>query len=262
MADFDNPPQPQRGLADDGIAGSAGAGGAYIEGGLSVASARGWDWIREGYALFRRQAGMWVVLILLFFAFLIAMQVIPGIGQIAFTLLMPVLIGGFMTGCQTTESGGELELAHLFAGFRRNAGQLMLIGVIGAGLTLLAMLPVLLATGFGSFAAPAGSTTTALALGLGAMLAGLVSLALLIPINMALWFAPTLVILHGQSAPRAIGQSFRACLKNVVPFLFYGVILFGFAMVASIPFGLGWLVLAPVVICSVYTAYREIFFQR
>jgi uncharacterized membrane protein len=32
-------------------------------------------------------------------------------------------------------------------------------------------------------------------------------------------------------------------------------------MIASIPFGLGWLVLMPVVLCSVYAAYRDIFFS-
>jgi uncharacterized membrane protein len=89
----------------------------------------------------------------------------------------------------------------------------------------------------------------------------LISLALFVPISMATWFAPALVMLQDQSAPRAIGESFRGCLKNVVPFLIYGLIIFALSMIASIPFGLGWLVLMPVVLCSVYAAYRDIFFS-
>ena len=56
--------------------------------------------------------------------------------------------------------------------------------------------------------------------------------------------------------------SFSACLKNIVPFLVYGVMLFILAVVAMIPFGLGMLVLVPVIIASVYAAYRDVFFVR
>jgi uncharacterized membrane protein len=55
--------------------------------------------------------------------------------------------------------------------------------------------------------------------------------------------------------------SFVACLRNIVPFLVYGVILFVLAIVASIPFGLGWLVLGPVMAASLYAGYRDIFFD-
>ena len=43
-------------------------------------------------------------------------------------------------------------------------------------------------------------------------------------------------------------QKVGASLKNVVPFLVWGVIYLGAAIVASIPFGLGWIVLLPVAI--------------
>jgi uncharacterized membrane protein len=135
----------------------------------------------------------------------------------------------------------------------------MLIGVIGFVLTIVAMIPLTLVMGLGFFAAGAGATSLP-AFGLTMVLAILVSFALFIPINMAMWFASALVMLQDQSAPRAIGQSFRGCVKNIVPFLVYGVIVFLFAMLAALTFGLGWLVLGPVVLCSVYTAYRDIFF--
>jgi uncharacterized membrane protein len=91
------------------------------------------------------------------------------------------------------------------------------------------------------------------------VLAFLLITALTIPVNMALWFAPALVLLRDQPASGALLQSFRACLKNLIPFLLYGFILFVLALLASIPAGLGWLVLGPVVIGSTYAAYRDIF---
>jgi uncharacterized membrane protein len=78
---------------------------------------------------------------------------------------------------------------------------------------------------------------------------------------MAIWFAPPLVVFHEQGAGEAMKNSFIACLKNIVPFIVYSVILFVAAILASIPFGLGWLVLGPVVAASLYTSYRDVFFE-
>jgi uncharacterized membrane protein len=49
-------------------------------------------------------------------------------------------------------------------------------------------------------------------------------------------------------------------VKNILPFLIYGLISLGFGILASIPLGLGWLVLAPVIGTSIYTSYRDIYF--
>lgn len=236
----------------------------YVEGGRTVDAARGWSWITEGFALFRRHAGFLVVLAIIFFAIVIVFQVMPLIGWLAMTLIVPVLVGGFMAGFQAIESGADLELAHLFVGFRRNTAQLMLVGIIGVALTVAVMLPPILLMGAGSFfAAMSGSAVVAAPVfGMTALLGLLIALALFIPVNMALWFAPALVMLQGQNATRAIRQSFRGCLRNIVPFLIYGVILFFFAMIAAIPLGLGWLILMPVVLGSIYAAYRDIYFRR
>jgi uncharacterized membrane protein len=54
-------------------------------------------------------------------------------------------------------------------------------------------------------------------------------------------------------------MSFHGCLRNVVPFLVYGAIGIVLAILATIPFGLGWFVLAPVTIATVYASYCDIF---
>jgi uncharacterized membrane protein len=48
-------------------------------------------------------------------------------------------------------------------------------------------------------------------------------------------------------------------MRNVPPFLVYGMLGILFAIVASIPFGLGWLVLLPVYAASMYASYKDIF---
>ena len=95
---------------------------------------------------------------------------------------------------------------------------------------------------------------------LGAATLLLVILALFIPVSMAVWFAPALVALDGIDPLTALKWSFFACLKNIWSFLVYGLVMLGLAIVATIPMGLGWLLLGPVIMASVYTAYRDIFF--
>ena len=230
--------------------------GSYIEGGRAVAAGRGFAWIREGWEIFRRQWGMWLVLVVLFVLIFAALGFIPVVNLLV-TFTLPVFVAGLMTGCQTAARGGDLELAHLFAGFRRNTGQLVLVGIIGFVLAFVAAIPITAALGLGAFTASAGNWP---AIGLGMILAALVTLALLVPINMAMWFAPSLVMLQDQSAPRAIGQSFKGCLKNIVPFLLYALIVFLMGTLAALTFGLAWFVFGPVLLCSVYAAYRDIFF--
>jgi uncharacterized membrane protein len=76
---------------------------------------------------------------------------------------------------------------------------------------------------------------------------------------MAYWFAPALVMLRGDEPVTALKASFNACLVNIGPMLIYSIIGVVLAIVATIPFGLGWLVLGPVFAASIYTSYKDIF---
>jgi len=67
-------------------------------------------------------------------------------------------------------------------------------------------------------------------------------------------------VFHEVGAVAAMQASFFGCLRNMLPFLLYGIVLFIASIVAFIPFGLGWLVLAPVTAASIYTGYRDIYF--
>ena len=52
----------------------------------------------------------------------------------------------------------------------------------------------------------------------------------------------------------------RGCLTNWLPFLvIYPLILMVFSIVASLPLFLGWLVLGPVIMGSIFASYRDIY---
>jgi uncharacterized membrane protein len=226
----------------------------------SVEAGQGWTWIVEGFGLFKKAPGIWIALVIVLFVILIMLAFIPVLGTIASFLLMPVFAGGLMLGCRALQGGEPLEIGHLFAGFKTQTSNLVVLGAIGMAGAVIVMLPVILIVGAGAIAGMArGDVTGMVAMGGSLLIAWLVALALSILLYMAFWFAPALVVLRGAAPVDAIKQSFSACLKNAVPFLVNGIVLFVLAIVASIPLGLGWLVLGPVVIASIYVAYRDIF---
>jgi uncharacterized membrane protein len=225
----------------------------------------GWRWITSGWRIFMRAPLMWVISIVVLFVAAIVMGIIPFIGSLAFQLLQGVIAGGFMVACHSLSRGGEFELEHLLAGFKRNFVDLLLLGVFmvvgGLAILLVVMLfvgasvvPVIMNGGTmeQALAALSGSVMTVL-------LGALVGLALTVPLFAAFWFAPALVALNGMKPWAALKESFSGSFRNFVPFLVYGLVMTVFAILATIPFGLGFLVWIPLVFTSTYSAYRAIF---
>lgn len=237
----------------------------FIPGGQSVAAGNGWTWIADGFALFRQQPGMWIALFIIFMVVVGAVSAIPIAGSVATFLFGPVMSAGIVMGCRALDRGGELELAHLFAGFRENTGPLVAVGALYFAGWAAIMVIILLVFGVGAAALfiGAGADMNSPSLGAGAaigvLLAVLVAMALSIPLVMAVWFASPLVVFHGFTPLEAMKTSFQGCMRNVLPFLLYGVIMMMLAIVATIPLLLGWLALGPVLAASIYTSYRDIY---
>src|ERR1043166_9686155 len=105
----------------------------------STPAGAGVDWIAEGWRLFARAPLMWVVSILVIFVIALVVGIIPFVGSIAFQVAQPVFAAGFVVACRSIETGGEFELEQLFAGFRRNFANLLIVGLIflAAGLALM-----------------------------------------------------------------------------------------------------------------------------
>ena len=247
---------PKAAVADEAVVTNA----DFVPGGQAVPAGHGWTWIAEGWELFKRQPGMWIGIVLLFFVIMIAAALIPFLGGLLLSLFGPVFAAGFVVGCKALDSGGQLELGHLFAGFRERTGTLLAVGAIYLAASLVVMLVVGLTMGVGMAAMMGqGDPQSVGAMGMTMVLAMLIMFALLLPLVMAIWLAAPLVVFHGQGAVDAMKGSFFGCLKNIVPFLLYGVVLFVFSIIATLPLGLGWLVLGPVFAASVYTSYRDIY---
>lgn len=228
-----------------------------------VEAGRGWQWIVDGFGLFRKYPLMWIALTVVLVLIWMVSFIIPLVGPLLFNLLSPVLFAGLMIGCKAVENGEELELPHLFAGFRKNPTALVTIGgvylvgtIVVVGVIFMtaggSMLPAVLDKSSGDVQEVAAAMRSmALALTVG--------FALYLPLLMLIWFAPLLVVFHDLTPLEAMKQSFFACLSNWLAFLVYGVIILVLWFIASIPLFLGLVVLLPVLICSLYASYKDIF---
>jgi uncharacterized membrane protein len=235
----------------------------FVPNGRAVPAARGWNWITQGFELFRRQPGVWIAITVIGFLIFAGLALVPVLGSLAGMVLTPVFAAGIVVACREEDEGREAAISQLFAGFRERFGALVSIGFIYLGIAVATALVVGLATGAGMWSLVGGGADPAAVAGAGLtlLLAFLVMFALLLPVFMALWFAPALAVFHDQGPAEAMKASFVACLRNILPFLLYSVILLLLAIVASIPLGLGWLVLGPTIAGSLYAGYRDIFFD-
>ena len=155
-----------------------------------------------------------------------------------------------------------MTFADAFAGFRHRFGTLAAVGAAYlVGMIAIVFLASIV-SGVGMFSVLRGATTPEqlATFGLTLALAVLIVLGLMVPLLMAIWFAPALVVFHDLGAGAAMKASFLGCLKNMLPFLLYGILLTIASVIASIPLLLGWLVLGPVLVASIYTSYRDIYF--
>ncbi|HVO88385.1 MAG TPA: BPSS1780 family membrane protein, partial [Casimicrobiaceae bacterium] len=191
-------------------------------------------------------------------------------GSIAQTLLLPVFSAGVMLGCQALARGEPLRLGHLFEGFQGGRfGSLVVLGLLmmAAGIVFAIIMFIVIAATVGPAAFSAmmsNGDPTRLGVSFGALGIGIfliIAIGLIggVLIGMAYWFAPALVVLNGESPFNAIKKSFSATWLNFGAFLIYGLIYIGLAILATIPFGLGWLVLGPMIGGSCYAGWREIF---
>jgi uncharacterized membrane protein len=235
--------------------------GDFLPAGRGVPAGNGWTWITDAWSIFRAAAGTWIGIIVVLGLILIVLAFLPIIGTIATCVLGPVFTGGLMLASRDAEEG-TLSFSRAFAGFSHRFGTLATVGVLYlVGLVAIVFVASIV-TGVGMFSMFGGASPDQMArFGVTMLLTVLIMFALMLPLFMALWFAPALVVYHDMGAVESMKASFAGCLKNMLPFLLYGIVLTIAGVLASIPLGLGWLVLGPVIVASIYTGYRDIYFS-
>ena len=230
-----------------------------------VSAGNGVEWWTSAWKLlFNRGAtgvwiGMWIIVFILFLVLHWILHWIPFVGWAVTHIGWIVVFGGLMLASRKTDQGTPPAVGDMFAGFGSALGSLVITAVL-LMVAELVIFGILFVAGAGAlFGALSGTTSVMTIFGASSALLLLVGLVLLIPVAMASWLAPALIVLRQQAPVSALKASLAACWGNLGALTIYGLLWIGFAIIASIPIGLGWLILAPLTILSTYTAYRDLF---
>ena len=242
----------------------------------NLPAARGWAWIVEGFALWRKNPALITFLVFGYWFVLLVVSAVPFIGQVLMSLAMPALSMGILNGCQATAAGRKVGPEVLVSGFRKNLPELVKIGgiyLIGTlavlGLTMLADDGILAELMLGKRKldeATAEDPRLSVSLVVGAVCST--------PLMMAYWFAPLLASWGKVPAAKAMFFSLVACWRNWRPFLAYSIGLLGVAMAAMtvisvigllspllavVPAMAFPVIFVPVVFASTYTNAIDVF---
>jgi hypothetical protein len=240
----------------------------------------GINWIRQGFAIFRKQPAELAMLFLLYMLLMFSLSLIPLIGQLLPLLLVPVFSMAFMQACVQIEAGKKVLPSVLLTGFRSPAlGTLLRLG----SLYLLAALIAIAASTLvddGMFWKLMSGQITADEEKLpmnDLPLAMLVAALVYTPFAMAFWHAAPLAAWQRMGLFKAVFYSFFAVRRCGMAFLAYGLgwVVIGIALPAIVSAVLALLlgktlvtvmlltplsvILTIVMYCSFYPTYVEVF---
>jgi uncharacterized membrane protein len=220
----------------------------------------GWQWIAAAFRLVREQPVTWILLALVYLVIHIGVSMIPLIGGVLPLLLSPVFAGGFILAAKKAESGGELELSDLFAGFRDQPKPLLGVALVYLALCMLAvvvmMALIMLLSAMGLVVMPVEGEPVSVLMGLMMLLVFGVPMFI---VSMAYWFAPALVVLDGMAPFTACRTSLSAGMRNWKALLVCGLMLGVLLLLAMLPFFLGLLLWFPVMYVTSYTSWKAVF---
>jgi hypothetical protein len=224
----------------------------------AVAAGHGWSWITAGFGHFRLNPWAWIGAVVALALLLIVLTFIPVINMLS-GLIFFVWIAGFMLGCKAQTEGEAFRVDHLFAGFSNNAGRLILLSVVSTAISLVVMGLTIGSIYYDLITSAPGAAPPQIDDPRLFLTRILIALALLVPLFMALWFAPALIVINDVPVLKAMALSFKGCLKNIVPLLVYSVVALLLYILAVIPLGLGLLVFFPTMLAASYASYKDVF---
>jgi hypothetical protein len=182
----------------------------------------GQTWLRAGFRFFHRQPLAWTLILFIYWASMLMLAFIPLFGAIVPLLLSPGLALGFIEVARAVDEKRPPSPPLLISAFRSDKVKSI---VILGGWYAAAILAILL---IGSIF-DGGVLVQWITAGVPAQanemdsmrIAALVGILLYIPVLMAFWFAPQLVMWSGFTPTKALFFSFFAVLRNKGAFFRY-----------------------------------------
>jgi hypothetical protein len=236
----------------------------------------GWDWVKQGFGLYRKQA---LGLSVLFFGYMMItfwIGIVPVIGKLLSYALIPFFAVAFMQGCANAEQGRPVHPGLLLIGLRSPAfGALARLGLVYVGVAVIAIGAASLVDGgvllrvMMRQIAPDSPEAKTSEMGSALLLAALIQLLSFL----MLAFTAPLVYWQRMSVGKAVFYSVFSIINATRAFLVFALSWFGISavlgqvvililgrssalMAVLVPVSL---VFTIIVFCSFYSAYKQLF---
>jgi hypothetical protein len=191
---------------------------------------RGAKWLRDAYAMLSVHRLRWLALLVMYYAVFALIELIPQIGRHVAFALKPVFDVGFLAAAWAQERGDAPHARHLFQGFRANLKVLVALGIVLVAGISIAVFATALVDG-GALLGVLEQRTSADDPNLPIermQLAMLFGALCTVPLLLALWFAPALVVFQDCGTLRSLSVSLAAAFANWRPILVYAMLVFFF----------------------------------
>jgi hypothetical protein len=205
----------------------------------------GWAWLREGLALYRRQAFAFTALVIIYSMALMLIANIPVVGLPLAAILVPFGTLGLTAAGRAAERNVMPLPSMLLDGFKGSQRRALLqLGLVHSALVLvLVLLTTLFARNeLAEWQVIDGQVDAASVAAHVPWDALFVALLVYTPILMLTWFAPQLVAWHRQPVAKALFFSLIACWRNRWPFLVLALALC--ALIFTVSWAASWLMSA------------------
>ncbi|WP_025918019.1 BPSS1780 family membrane protein [Herminiimonas sp. CN] len=189
-------------------------------------AATGLLWIKQGFALFRKRPAEVSMLFLAYMFLMLALGIIPLLGQVLPLMLVPAFSLAFLQACVNIEQGKRITPGLLLTGFRSAAvANLLKLGVAYLLAAIVVVGASSLIDGGVFWSVITGQTLLDAKTVQDSDLASamLFSALLYVPVSMAFWYAAPLVAWHQMGVAKALFYSFFAVSGAARPFLVYGL---------------------------------------
>lgn len=186
----------------------------------------GWLWIKEGFALFRKQPAELSTLFFGYMFLVLVIGMLPALGQVLPLILIPMFSITFLQACAYVESGRKVYPNLLLAGFRSSQVRTLL------QLGLLYLIAAIIAIGASSLidggifwhaitgrAVVSEETVRNSNMGMAMLFAAVAY----VPAAMAFWYAAPLIAWQKMSLGKAIFFSFYAVRRAIKAFILFGL---------------------------------------
>jgi len=209
----------------------------------SVPILNGASWIVDGFRNFLSSPFKWLLVVFLYIAMLGTLSLLPFVSIIG-SIIAPIFVAGLMICAHENKYQDGFRINNLFEGFSLNGGKLAGLGALNLGMIIglfIVIAIIAVAIFFGTIGSleeietlfdPNTFNAESLLL---ILLVVLIAVAFILPITMAFWFAPALVIFHDVDIFAALKLSFMGCIKNMLPYLIYSLFYIIIYCIAAIP---------------------------